>query len=384
MLRICVALGLALLLLGMTEYVPPRKKALAADPLKPKRFDKPVWHPDARWQLDPQPYAFDTNIRAHLDGPRHEAFAVHAIFPDLHAGFTGGGRYAFLTYDSTLDRFHAATSGATGYLDGPFSRARFYIDDYHTCRHERASSPDKRFYYLLADFYRQRIRVLDFQRQWVHTLPVSGVAFACGESGKVYVVHRSDKDGGRADTITILSPGPEWKTLRTVRLHPSEQEVQISGLGTSVAVDEKNERLYATTYRAWPWYVWYWDLKDGSLHGVLPNCSKKPNARRSGEAGPFEGTVLYNHGEISWGPDDPDKRFLYLTRVDDNNFYRLDLQWQIIAVFSVKQGRFVEQGQGDGSPLYMYPPAWLPDGSFVGYVPWYNPAPHYKLFRRIQ
>jgi hypothetical protein len=96
---------------------------------------------------------------------------------------------------------------------------------------------------------------------------------------------------------------------------------------------------------------------------------------------------LYNHGEISWGPDDPDKRFLYLTRVDDNNFYRLDLQRQIIAVFSVKQGRFVEQGQGDGGPLYplyMYPPAWLPDGSFVGHVPWYNPAPHYKLFRRIQ
>jgi len=40
-------------------------------------------------------------------------------------------------------------------------------------------------------------------------------------------------------------------------LNPSEQEVQVSGLGTSVAMDEKNERLYATTYGARHWYVWY-------------------------------------------------------------------------------------------------------------------------------
>ena len=54
---------------------------------------------------------------------------------------------------------------------------------------------------------------------------------------------------------------------------------------------------------------------------------------------------MYNHGEISWGPDDPDKRFLYLTRVDDNNFYRLDLQRQIIAVLASNKGVLWNKGR---------------------------------------
>jgi hypothetical protein len=136
-------------------------------------------------------------------------------------------------------------------------------------------------------------------------------------------------------------------------LNPSEQEVQVSGLGTSGAVDEKNERLYATTYGARPWYVWYWDLKDGSLHGVLPNCSKKPTARRSGEAGPFEGTVLYNHGEISWGPDDPDKRFLYLTRVDDNNFTASTCNGRSSQSLASNKGVLWNKAGGWQSPVYV-------------------------------
>jgi hypothetical protein len=169
--------------------------------------------------------------------------------------------------------------------------------------------------------------------------------------------------------------------LNTVTL---QGNTNLNALGTSLAVDEKHGRLYGTTYRAEPWYVWYWDLKDGSVHGVLPNSANEPGARQQGEAGPFEGTVLYNHGEICWGPDDPEKRFLYVTRVDDHNLYRLDLKCEVIEVFSAEEGRFVDRGKGDGSPLYMYPPHWLPDGSFVGFVPWYMQPNHCKLFKRVK
>jgi len=358
--------------LFLTVWVAAQQEAPTA-----KKFSIPVWHPDARWKLDPKPYALDTNCRAHLDGPRHEAMWVHGIYPRLLGGFDGGGRYVFMSCDEKSGRVHAVTCGAAGYPDGPFSRARFYVDDYHSGRHERAWSPDLRFYYMLSSFYEQRIRVLDFARQKVVTLPTKGVVFACGESGKLYVVQGFSP----ARSALILSPGPEWKVLGRVEL---KGEVRLSGLGCSAAVDEKRGRLYCTTYRADPFYVWYWDLKDGSYHGVLPNSKGKRGARPMGEAGPFEGTVLYNHGEISWGPDDPEKRFLYVTRVDDANLYRLDLERRIMAVFSVKKGRFVESGKGDGRPLYMYPPLWLPDGSFVGIVPWYFDPPHYKFFRRIK
>jgi len=341
------------------------------------RFDIPVWHPDARWELAPSPFALDTNLRAHLDGPRHELMWGHPIYPRLHGGFQGVGRYVFMSYDDRTDRYHAITGGAAGYLDGPFSRARFYVEDYHAGRHERAWSPDARFYYMLASFYGQRIRSLDFAEQMVRTLPVEGLAFACGDGGKVYAVQGHNP----AETFAVLSPGPEWKLLRT---GPLQGHVKLSALGTSLAVDEQRDRLYGTTYRAEPSYVWYWDLEDGSLHGVLPNSAGQPDARQQGEAGPFRGTVLYNHGEICWGPDDPQKRFLYVTRVDDANLYRLDLDREIISVFSAEEGRFVDEGKGDGSPLYVYPPHWFPDGSFLGFVPWYMSPPQCKFFKRVQ
>ena len=348
-----------------------------SEPAKTPAFDIPVWHPDARWESKPISFALDTNVRAHLDGPRHEVMWGHPIYPRLRGGFQGVGRYVVMSYDAERERYHAATGGAMGYLDGPFSRARSYVSDYHSSRHERAWSPDGRFYYTLADFYGQRIRSLDFAEQMVRTLPIKGAAFACGDSGKLYLIQGPSP----AATVAVLSPGPEWKVLKTVALQGA---VKLSGLGTSLAVDEKHGRLYGTTYRADPWYVWYWDLSDGSLHGVLPNSKDKPDARKPGEAGPFKGTVLYNHGEIHWGPDDPEKRFLYVTRVDDTNLYRLDLDGEIMAVFSVKQGRYVERGEGDGQPLYMYPPHWFSDGSFLGFVPWYVNGPHCKFFQRIK
>ncbi len=345
---------------------------------KKRTFSIPAWHPEARWKLDEQAFAHDTMILATaLDGPRHEILTGASFLrPTLGAGLSGNGRYVFMGYDKASERMHAVTGGAAGYLDGPFSRARFYKSDYHG-GHERAQSPDGRFHYLLADFYGQKIRAVDLAEQKVSTLAEKGVVFACGESGKVYVV-----EGINPPTaLKVLSPGPEWNLIKSIKLKGTQS---LAGMGSSAAVDEKNGRFYATTFRAKDYFVWYWDLKDGSFKGVLPNCTGKPNARKKGYAGPFDGTVVYNHGEIIWGPDDPDKRFLYMTRVDTHQLFRLDMKEKMLAVFSVQQGRFVNEGRGDQHCCYSTTPHWLEDGSFVGKIPFYNPGPQYRFFRRIK
>lgn len=344
---------------------------------KVEKFRIPVWHPDARWQMDKKDFMLDSNLCGELDGPRHEFISAGSRKrPQLAAGISGSGRYTFMGYDAKGDRFHVVTGGAAGNLNGPFSRARMYLSDYHG-GHERAHSPDDRFYYYLDQFYKQQMRVLDFAKQWVSTLPAKGSAVACGKSGKVYLTQGINP----VTSIVILSPGPEWKLLKTIKAQGNRRLV---ALGSSIAVDEKNGRLYATTYGTKDWYVWRWDLKDGSFHGVLPNCYKKPGARKKNQMGPFEGTVVYNHGEIAWGPDDPDKRFLYMSRVDTFQFFRLDLEKKIIAGFCQKEGRFVEQGAPRGDSSYSAPPYWMADGSFVGAIPWYAPAPNYRYFKRVK
>ncbi len=369
-----IATGLAVVS-GAGGRVP---RTLSAEKAPPKKFSIPIWHPDAQWKMDAGDFAIDTNLRApQLDGPRHEVmWGGKRKDPTLRAGLNGAGRYTFMGYDADGERFHPVTTGAAGYLDGAFPRARFYISDYHG-GHERARSPDGRFYYMLFDFYGGKIRALDFATQIVHTLPVKGTAVACGESGKIYM-----PQGTRpVKSIAVLSPGPEWKLLETKAV---KGEAGLQGLGSAVVVDEKRGRLYATTYGgAGGFFVWYWDLKDGSFHGVLPNCKGKPNARGQGVAGPFDGTVVYNHGEICWGPDDPEKRFLYMSRVDDGQLYRLDLERKIMAVFAIKQGKFVEKGKG-GLSAYSTAPYFLEDGSFLGSIPWYKPAPHYRFFKRVK
>ena len=368
--------ALACLCLGLLSR-PAEGAAPATEKGATRTFKIPVWHPDARWKMELRDFAKDSNLVAQLDGPRHEAmWGGRHKFPRLQAGFGGSGRYVFMGYDASGDRFHAVTTGAAGYLDGPFARARIYLSDYHG-GHERACSADDRFFYYLADFYGQRVRALDFAKQRVSTLSTKGSAVACGESGKVYLTQ-----GIRpVASIAVLSSGPEWKLLGTRAVQGMRR---LNALGNSLAVDEGHGRLYATTYGSKDWYVWYWDLKEGRVHGVLPNCGGKPNARPKNHAGPFEGTVVYNHGEIAWGPDDPDKRFLYMTRVDTTSLFRLDLQQQIMAVFDVEEGRFINEGRARGASAYSETPCWLKDGSFVGGIPWYKPAPRYRYFKRVK
>ena len=343
---------------------------------KPKKFPIPVWHPDARWEVPKESFANNTRLPGVLDGPRREAMQFSVARPHLLGGFVGSGRYVFQSYDERTERFHPATRGARGVMDGPFSRARFSYGDYHD-NHMWVRGRGGRFYYVVAGWWTGHVRVLDFAKQTVGTLPVRGCAVSAdGESGKVYVVNGRRPVAG----VTVLSPGPEWKVLKK---QPLQGNQNVNGLGFVLAVDEKRGRLYGrTAYSNKPWYVWYWDIKDGSYHGVLPLLPKgDPGARRQGEAGPFKGTRLYAHGELGWGPDDPEKRYLYVANVDDGALYRMDLDRKILMTLN-REGRFVGSGRGIMA-AYSKMPLWFEDGSFVGSHGKF-PGKHVMFFRRIQ
>lgn len=338
-------------------------------------FDIPVWHPDARWEVPKESFANTTRLPGVLDGERRGALQYAVTWPKLQGGFVGSGRHVFESYDAKNERYHPATRGAMGLLDGPFSRARFSYDDYGD-PHMQVRSQNGRFFYI-SEWWSGRVRVLDFTKQMVSTVPVQGVAVSAdGESGKLYVV----KDWNPITTLTVLSPGPEWKTLETIALQGKQSG---NVLGLVLAVDEKRGRLYGrTVYSNNPWYVWYWDLKDGSYHGLLPIKPRgTPGLRRQGEAGPFTGTLLYGHGQLGWGPDDPEKRHLYLTNVDDGALYRMDLDTETLMVLN-KEGRFVDKGIGIMAS-YARMPVWMEDGSFVGRHGEF-PGLYISYFRRIK
>ncbi|MBA4387992.1 MAG: hypothetical protein C0404_08420 [Verrucomicrobia bacterium] len=351
------------------------EKPVAAATNTNSKFDIPAWHPDARWEVAKESFANNTKLPGILDGPRQETLQFSVTRPHLLGGFVGSGRYVFQSYDARTERFHPATRGARGMLDGPFSRARFNYDDYHAS-HMQVRGQDGRFYYI-PDWYSGSIRVLDFAKQMVSTLAVKGPAVSAdGESGRIYVLN----DWNPITTLTVLSPGPEWKVLETKSLQGKQTG---NALGLVLAVDEKRNRLYGrTAYPNNPWYVWYWDLGDGSYHGLLPISPKDaPGKRRQGEAGPFSGTVLYGHGELCWGPDDPDKRHLYLANVDDGALYRMDLDKEVLMVMN-KDGRFSDRGMGIMA-AYSRSPLWFDDGSFVGSYGTY-PGIFVTYFRRIK
>jgi hypothetical protein len=353
----------------------PRAAAKTISAETPKKFPIPVWHPDARWEVSKEPFAGNTFVPGELDGPRREVMWLTGVRPSLLGGLTQGERDVHLTYDERTERYHQSTRGARGSLDGPFSRARLKSGWYHEDLYW-VFDPNGRFFYFLEDVYTGRVRGLDFAKQYVHTVPIKGTARAvtCGDSGKVYAVLNSP-----ATEVLVLSSGPEWKLLETVKLQGKQA---LEALGSALAVDEKRGRLYGTTYRASPWYVWYWDLKDGNYHGVLPNSEKEANKRTMGEAGPFAGTVVYNEGTIGWGPDDQDKNHLYMGRVDSDRVYRLDLEDKVLRVFNGKEGRFTDKGMGTGIS-YMLLPYWFEDGSFSGIVHHFPGNPR-TLARRIK
>jgi len=308
-----------------------------------------------------------------LDGPAGSQFMYrNSILPcGLQGVLSTGGRYVVISYDRATERCHGLTAGAAGLLDGPFSRARFHTTDY-TPRGNMSErpSPDGRYLYLVDGNYgAARLRCLDYESRTVSSLPTGskspmGVLSVDGQ-GRVYTVNY-------AKELVILDPADKWQKPRIVKLQMDEKANEsFRGVSNSIAVDEIHGRLYACTNRKW--YLWYWDLKDGSFHGVIAYPARgegRPGGQHGAAPGPFKGTRFYGEGSLDWGPDDPQKRFLYMAQCDDRSFYRLDLEKEIVSALDLKSGRFVD----DGPPrrpnvLYMLTPTWLPDGSFFTKYP---------------
>lgn len=343
-----------------------------------EKFSIPVWHSDARWQVEP--FA-GCGLVGNLDGPRKEMefFSVGKMSTCYQPN--GAGKYVFGSYDDTTERAHLVIGSARGYLDGPFSRARFGGWDY-VVRSTSTSSLDGRYYYVTDGYNGHVLRRLDFEKQEVTTILPDAKNFlgiVSGSKGRLYVMHSTGE-------IEIINE--DGKSEKKVKL---QFEGKMGGWGFSLAIDEKKNRLYSTAYAQKNYYIWYWDLKDGSFHGVLPTPEKSGKDRGRNVPGPFEGTNLYGEGTVMFGPDDPDCRYLYTGRTDTWNFFRLDLEKQEICALKIESGggkdkaprivSFSNKEEAAGKLPFYTGGVWRADGSFVSLV--HSPFDAW-IFRRIK
>lgn len=313
----------------------------------PQKFPIPVWHPDARWAVE---FMGGSAARGHLDGPvRETEFNAMGLFGPGYYNMEGG-HYFFGWYEEAARAAFAAAGSARGHLDGPFSRARFGGWDYNFYPHT-VSSPDRRYLYVTDRFDgKLLLRRLDFAKQEVRTLTdIPGfLSLTADAKGQLYALTR----GG----VQVFDP--EGKRLRTRPLDLAPVQTNAFQRASPLALDEVHNRLYASLGSP-AWYVFYWDLKDGSFHGVLPIL---PQRRPRNQPGPFEGTDLYYEAaRLMFSVDDPDRRFLYMSRVDTHQFFRLDLEKRRIAALLLEGGgatgkpqtvRFIETGPAAWAPLY--------------------------------
>ncbi len=343
-------------------------------------FSIPVWHADARWQIER--YA-GCGIGGHLEGPRLEMEYSSANMNDS-AYSTRGGKYHYAVQDTKADRGHSVTGGARGTLDGPFSRARFGGFDY-VVRIREVTTQDKRYHFLLDRYNGGFLRRLDFKEQMVKTIRKEAdiLGLTVGDSGQLYLLDQS---------MQIIHADVDGKSLS--KPVQAQGEIKVGHWGASLAVDEKNGKLYATGFKnSKAWYIWSWDLKDGRFEGVLPMTPKGKSKRGRNVPGAFEGVDLYDEGRICFGPDDPEKRFLYTARTDTWSLFRLDLKKKEIWALTTDDrwgkgpgkinatARFIKDGKVKNVPCYSNIQWVQPHGSFVSNI--HTPYDVYR-FKRVR
>lgn len=306
-------------------------------------FSVPIWSPEARWEID---RLGATLSRGHLGGPVEEAEFHHVGLSDLASPDFEGGRTYLSWFDPQTRQAFEAIGSARGFLDGPFSRARFGGWDYVFTPHA-LPSPGRR--YLFVNDKRDGkvvIRRLDFESQQVKTLPeFPGYLGMTGDAqGNLYVVTSLRK---------LLVLNNEGKLLRELPLEFGSAAASGFLRWFPLALDEKHRRLYSAS-QAGGWYLFYWDLADGSFHGVVPIAQQR---RPRNQPGPFEGVDWYHEGatlQFASAATDPDRRFLYLARVDTYQLFRLDLERKQVAALVVEgnTARFSETEASAHPPVY--------------------------------
>jgi hypothetical protein len=336
------------------------------------KFATPVWDAGARWQMEK--FA-SCGVAGHLDGPRLELQYYSAGYMGRLYRPKGAGRYALSSYDPATERAHVVGGWARGYLDGPLSRARLGGWDY-VVHSAGATSPDGRFWYFTDGYNGHVLRCVDLEKQEVRTLLPDAkglMGLVADGAGRLYAL----KPDGQ-----FLIVMPDGSTEPGPKAQLGEDP---GNWGASLALDEKNGRIYATCYAAKDYYVWYWDRKDGSFHGVLPTPAKSGLDRGRNKPGPFEGVNLYNQGSLCFGPDDPEYRYLYTGRTDTWGWFRMDLVKRTIAALDIESGgkgkpAIVRFSDERFSKVNVYGAAgWMEDGSFVSTV--HSPYDTWRFLR---
>ncbi len=304
-------------------------------------FQIPIWNDSAQWEME---RLGGSNSLGFLEGPIAEvgsnvlASSATDYSGGLDRGYTNasGGVTFWGWYDSESKRAHRVVGNGTGYLDGPFKSARIAPNGYNFKPNSTKSSDGRYLYFTDNWGGRKMLRRLDFKEQMVTTIlpnisSASNPGLTTGDNGKIYMLTATShlvatsifktacrltvlSDTGSIDTILVLD-SLNGKLGGINRLLP-------------IAYDDVNNRLYCGQ-NCTGWYVYYWDLADGSFHGVVPISD---SLRGRNTPGTFEGTNFYGEGAfLTFGPDDPNKRFLYFGAIDTYACFRLDLQNRMVA-----------------------------------------------------
>jgi RNA polymerase sigma-70 factor (ECF subfamily) len=336
-----------------------------------KKFAIPVWHPDARWVREKEPFG-GSGLTGQTDGPLRQAMWCRTPSLSVLTAMPESGPYGFRSYDPETKRIHMTVGGACGYLDGPLARARFGRWGYSGggIGVVQGGSPSKRFHFFLDRSNGHLIRRIDLREQEVTT-------FVRG-NWKDQILWPDD-DGGlrcfRINVNEIRTFNPQGKLLETLKLAAAPKHTKPK----SLLLDEVRGRLYAgCQYGTKTWYVWYWDLKDGSFHGVIP--MRKRGGVGSGRPGPLEGAVFYPEIRVRWGPDDPERNCLYLLPNDTGTHFMLDLKKRHVRVATMEKDVVRVVGSGKWNKLGVDLSGWMPDGSFYGCQRW----GHIYRFRRTR
>lgn len=305
-----------------------------------QKFDTPVWSPDARWSLTPETVVGGGGF-GHLDGPQQDILYTGWGTMSRLGESVMGGPYVFSSYDPELGRLHVVAGSASGVMDGPFSRARFagpwsYMDE-----PVRAQSPDGRYLFIAEIYNSGSIRRADLEKQMVVSIPRPKGWFMnmfADNKGKLYVVmhggmvHVCDYDGKVEKSIQLQMPG--------------------NGM---LMLDSTNDRLYwGTRDRNPKWFVGYFDLKTSGweFHGLIESNPER-NKRDWMRAIPNSFTNFGCYTQVDglyFGPDDPEKNFLYMKTCDTTPSFRLDLKKKEVWVLSKEKDdyRYIFSGQGRG------------------------------------
>lgn len=302
----------------------------AATASKPRKFDTPVWDPSAEWVIDGA-YS-GSGAAGDMDGPRLDFLGRR--YPRV-AGFSNmvlneSNDHVSQVYIADLDRIHKAAGSATGYLDGPFSRARFIAGGY-SARGKTATSPDGRYVYMTEPWLGLCLRQIDYGRQQVRTLikNVSILGLACGDKVPLYLLNKD---------YQIVMMDADAKVIREIKAQMPEGST-IGNWGCTLLLDEEKDRLYASRQASGQidWFIWYWDLNDGTFHGVLPMTVGEydpktmkgwgpPRVGRGHLFGTFEGTGWYPELWIRFKPGDTERNHIWAGCTDMSNVWVLDLK----------------------------------------------------------